>query len=122
LSTEKDEYGIPNVTVTFSYGENDLKLIDHAVKKNGGDTRSGRRKTRIYYHGHSTFYGGCRTGNDPNTSVVNGFCQSHDIPNLFICSASVFITSGEGNPTETVMAIAARTADYILDQAKKSEL
>jgi choline dehydrogenase-like flavoprotein len=62
--------------------------------------------------------GGTRMGNDPATSVVDGFCRSHDIANLYICSASVFVTSGGGNPTETVMAIAARTADHIIEQAK----
>jgi choline dehydrogenase-like flavoprotein len=122
LSTEKDEYGIPRATVTFSYGENDLKLIDHAVKKMAEILEAAGGKPEFTTMDTAHFMGGCRMGNDPNTSVVNGFCQSHDIPNLFICSASVFVTSGGGNPTETVMAIAARTADYILDQAKKSEL
>jgi hypothetical protein len=49
-------------------------------------------------------------------SVRNGFCQSHDIPNLFICGASGFVTSGGANPTETILAIAARTADYVVSQ------
>jgi len=62
--------------------------------------------------------GGTRMGSDPASSVVDGFCRSHDIPNLYICSASVFVTSGGGNPTETVMAVAARTADHIIEQAR----
>jgi choline dehydrogenase-like flavoprotein len=61
-------------------------------------------------------------GDDPDKSVVNGFCQSHDIPNLFICDASVFVTSGGANPTETIMAIAARTADHIAAQKYKGKL
>lgn len=47
-------------------------------------------------------------------SVVNGFCQSHDVPNLFVCDASVFVTSGGANPPETVMAIALRTVEYLI--------
>ena len=62
--------------------------------------------------------GTCRMGNDPSTSVVDGFCRSHDIPNLYICSAAAFVTSGGCNPTETVMALAARTADHIIEEAK----
>ena len=57
--------------------------------------------------------GSCRMGRDPHTSVVNEFCQSHDIPNLFICDTSVFVTGSAVNPTLTAMAIASRTADYI---------
>lgn len=55
------------------------------------------------------------------TSVVDGFCRCHDIPNLYICSASVFVTSGGCNPTKTVMAIAARTADHVIKMASKKE-
>jgi choline dehydrogenase-like flavoprotein len=58
-------------------------------------------------------------GRDPSQSVVNEFCRSHDIPNLYICDASVFVTSGAANPTETVMALAARTADHIIKQKGK---
>jgi len=67
-------------------------------------------------------HGGCRMGKDPSNSVVNEFCQSHDIPNLFICDASVFVTSGACNPTETIMAIAARTAEHIAEQKYKGQL
>jgi len=63
--------------------------------------------------------GGCRMGVDPSTSVVNPFCRSHDIPNLYICDASVFVTSGAANPTETVMALAARTAHHIIKEGKR---
>lgn len=66
--------------------------------------------------------GGCRMGNNPETSVTNNFGQSYDIPNLFICSASLFVTSGGGNPTNTVMLLAARTADYIIQKMKKREI
>ena len=38
---------------------------------------------------------------------------------LYICDASVFVTSGAANPTETVMALAARTADQIIAQGKR---
>jgi choline dehydrogenase-like flavoprotein len=52
-------------------------------------------------------------GSDPDNSVVNGDCRSHDIPNLFICDGSVFTTSTGVNPSLTIEAIAARTADRI---------
>ncbi|CRF28948.1 oxidoreductase GMC-type [Mycobacterium tuberculosis] len=61
-------------------------------------------------------------GSDPDSSVVNSYGQTHDIPNLFICDASIFVTSGAGNPTNTVMALASRTADYIKEKANRMEL
>jgi choline dehydrogenase-like flavoprotein len=57
--------------------------------------------------------GTCRMGNDPATSVVNRDHRSHDIPNLFICDGSSFVTSGRGQPTMTIMALAFRAADKI---------
>lgn len=115
LSDEKDEYGLPRPLVSFSYGENDNRLIAHGVAKSNQifQAAGGRPAFVVPDTGH--LHGGCRMGSDPRTSVVNWFCQSHDIPNLYICSASVFVTSGGANPTETVMAIAARTADHLID-------
>ena len=58
--------------------------------------------------------GTCRMGNDPRTSVVNPFCQVHDIDNLFVVDASVHVTNGGFNPALTVMAIAYRASDYMV--------
>ena len=55
-------------------------------------------------------------GSDPRTSVVDGSLQSHDIPNLFIVDGSVLPTQGSANPGLTIMALAARTADYIMSE------
>jgi choline dehydrogenase-like flavoprotein len=61
-------------------------------------------------------------GDDPRTSVVNGFGQSHDIRNLFVCDTSVFVTSTGVNPTLTAMALADRSAGYIAAAAGRGDL
>jgi choline dehydrogenase-like flavoprotein len=61
-------------------------------------------------------------GNDPKTSVVNELCQSHDIPNLYICDTSVFVTGSGVNPTLTAMAIASRASDHMAASARRGEL
>jgi choline dehydrogenase-like flavoprotein len=55
-------------------------------------------------------------GNDPKNSIVNGFCQSHDVPNLFIVGSSVFPTMSGYPATATIAALAYRTAEYIEGQ------
>lgn len=122
LSDELDEYGLPRPLISFSYGENDNKLIAHGVAKAEEILRAAGGRPEYIVPDTAHLMGGCRMGSNPETSVVNEFCQSHDIANLFICDASVFVTSGGGNPTETVMAIAARTADYLIDKMHKGEL
>jgi choline dehydrogenase-like flavoprotein len=61
-------------------------------------------------------------GNDPRTSVLNSFCQSHDVKNLFVVSGSCFTTTPEKNPTHTIMALAVRTARYIASATKEGSL
>ena len=57
--------------------------------------------------------GTARMGNDPETSVVNRFGQSHDVKNLFVIDGSLFVTSGGVNPTATIQALALYIADTI---------
>ena len=66
--------------------------------------------------------GGCRMGADPKRSVVNEFCRSHDVPNLYVVDASVFPSASEKNPTLTIMALASRTADHIADRLQRREV
>jgi choline dehydrogenase-like flavoprotein len=119
LSTEKDEYGLPRPLVTFSYSENDKRLIAHGVQTAEQILEAAGGKAAFVIPDSAHLMGGCRMGNDPRDSVVDVNCRSHDHPNLYISGASVFVTSGGGNPTATVMALAARTADQIIAAAKQ---
>ena len=65
--------------------------------------------------------GGCRMGTDPRTSVVNADCRTHDVPNLYVVDGSVFPSASEKNPTQTIMALAARLADHIADRMRERE-
>ncbi|MGZ0051002.1 GMC family oxidoreductase [Brevibacillus gelatini] len=122
LSEEKDEYGMPVAKVTFSYQENDRKLYQHAIgqMKRIMEAMGGKPEHVVSDTAH--LMGGCRMGNDPGQSVVNEFGQSHDIPNLFIAGASTFVTSSGSNPTNTVMALAARTADKLIEAMRQREV
>jgi choline dehydrogenase-like flavoprotein len=66
--------------------------------------------------------GGCRMGNDPRTSVLNAFGQSHDVRNLFVVDGSAFVTFPEKNPTLTIMALALRSATYLAEERRKGNL
>ncbi|UJF33086.1 GMC family oxidoreductase [Paenibacillus hexagrammi] len=122
LSDEKDELGIPRSKVTFSYSDNDRKLIEHAVDTMSSILTAAGGQVEYVVPDTAHLMGGCRMGSNSHTSVVNSFGQSHDIPNLFICDASIFVTSSGGNPTNTVMALAARTAEYIMELATLQDI
>ena len=57
-------------------------------------------------------FGGTRMGDDPNINVVNRWGMSHEVPNLGILGGSTFPSCAGRNPTETIQAMAWRTAEY----------
>lgn len=61
--------------------------------------------------------GTCRAGTDPRTSVLDPFCRTHGVQNLFVVDGSFMPTSGGAPCTLTIIANSLRTADYILDRA-----
>lgn len=59
--------------------------------------------------------GTTKMGNNPKSSVVNKYGQTHDIDNLFIVDGSVFVTAGAVNPTPTIQAFALWSSQYIIN-------
>ena len=66
--------------------------------------------------------GTARMGDDPAASVVDRYHRSHDVSNLFICDGSSFVTSGRGQPTMTIMALAFRAAEHIAAAAQANKI
>jgi choline dehydrogenase-like flavoprotein len=122
----RDDYGMPVPRINFKLREND-RLISKEMKKNLREIIDAAGATEVHYKynkpgGEAHNYGGCRMGNDPKSSVLNSFCQSHDVPNLFVVDASCFVTTGAANPSLTIQAIAVRASEYIVVQSKKRNL
>jgi choline dehydrogenase-like flavoprotein len=119
-----DEYGLPRARRHWKLSDSDWKL-HHDMKRWCMDIISASRG-RIHAMGDQPTtnheIGGCRMGNNPKESVLNSFCRSHDLTNLYVVDASVFPSASEKNPTLTIMALASRTADHIGDRLKRSEL
>jgi choline dehydrogenase-like flavoprotein len=66
--------------------------------------------------------GTCRMGNDPASSVIDKNHRTHEVPNLFLCDGSSFVTSGRGQPTMTIQALSFRAGDVISRLAKRNEI
>ena len=65
--------------------------------------------------------GTCRMGNDPKASVVNAECRVHDVDNVYVVDGSVHVTNGGFNPVLTIMAIAYRASEKMV-QAQRRRL
>jgi gluconate 2-dehydrogenase alpha chain len=115
----KDEWGIPLPRVTFSFHQNERQMHRYLAKIGEGimrETSANKIWSRLPGAAATRWSGGTRMGGDPNKSVVNHLCRSHDIPNLFVVGASVFPTLTGYPATATIAALSYRTAEYIARQ------
>lgn len=123
LTQERDQYGLPIPRVTFSYGDNERAMIEHALDfMDRSLEATGATERWKQWDDTCHLNGTARMGDNPATSIVNADCRSWDIPNLWICDGSVFPTVGGVNPSLTIQAIACRTADRIKTMAARGEL
>ena len=66
--------------------------------------------------------GTVRMGNDRRTSVLNRFCQAHDVRNLFVADGAPFVSNPDKNPTHSIIALAWRTAEYLAEEMRKGNV
>jgi choline dehydrogenase-like flavoprotein len=122
--SQKDQFGLPTARRHLVWSENDMNIFhdmnhwsSEVLKASGAEILSVAETPAPNHE-----IGGARMGSDPKTSVVNANCQVHEIPNLYVVDASVFPSASEKNPTLTIMALAARTADNIANRLKAREI
>jgi choline dehydrogenase-like flavoprotein len=124
-----DRYGVPLMKVDVSFGENERKMRRHmyetceeALQKLGAEIvpidREANDPPGSAIHEHGT----CRMGSDRKASVLNGFNQMHEVPNLFVVDGSAFTSSSEKNPTLTILALSWRATDYLAEEMRKGNL
>ncbi|HEY8315065.1 MAG TPA: GMC family oxidoreductase [Candidatus Baltobacteraceae bacterium] len=116
LADVKDRFGLPVAKATFSLHDNDKKLIEFGKNKTMAVMSAAGAQEVVQEARFAHLVGAARMGKDPQTSVVDQFGRTHDIANLFICDGSIMPTQGSANPGLTIMALAARIADYLITQ------
>jgi choline dehydrogenase-like flavoprotein len=122
--THKDKYGMPVGKLRLEGHPHDVKVGKYIAKKCENILEE-MGATNIYASISSSasqnlVAGGCRFGDNPKHSVLNKYCQAHDVPNLFVADASFMPTGGSVAYTWTIYANALRVADYIVKQLKKT--
>jgi choline dehydrogenase-like flavoprotein len=123
----KDAWGIPAMRVTYKDHPDDLAMAKflqdraHEIMEAAGAQQVWRTPPRRA-RGGVHLLGTCRMGDDADESVVDKYHRTHDVPNLFICDGSSFVTSGRGQPTMTIQALAFRAADHIAQFARRGEI
>lgn len=123
-----DAWGIPSLKIHMKWSDNELKLFEDA-RTQAAEMLTAAGATNVRVTGRPSVPGFCiheigtaRMGADPRKSVLNGYCQSHDVKNIFVTDGAAWASSACQNPTLTMMALTVRACDYIVDQRKKGAL
>jgi choline dehydrogenase-like flavoprotein len=123
----KDKFGRPAIRMTYRDHPDDIKMVrflqdrSREILHAAGATRvwgDPAEESAITAH----LLGTARMGNDPRTSVIDKYHRAHDVGNLFICDGSSLVTSGRGQPTMTIQALAFRAAEHIGRMARAHEI
>jgi choline dehydrogenase-like flavoprotein len=123
----KDAWGIPAIRVTYKDHPDDLATA-RFLRDRSVDIMQAAGARKIWPEevaerlGSVHLLGTCRMGKDPASSVIDKYHRAHDVPNLFVCDGSSFVTSGRGQPTMTIQALAFRAADHIARFARAGEI
>jgi choline dehydrogenase-like flavoprotein len=115
----RDYWGIPVARLSGDKHPHTVEIATFASAKaeawlkEAGAVRTWKKLPGPGLTGGQHQAGTCRMGNDPKTSVVNRYCQVHDIDNLFVIDGSVHVTNGGFNPVLTIMAVAYYASDHL---------
>ena len=126
--TKKDKWGMPQLSINCKWSENETIMMEHAADvsvKMLQDAGFGDLKANVNYSPPGLAIhevGSARMGRDPKDSVLNGYNQAHDVPNLFVTDGASYCSTGVGNPSITFMALTARAVDYAVKEFKAGRL
>ncbi|MDE3125892.1 MAG: GMC family oxidoreductase [Bacteroidota bacterium] len=127
-TTEKDEWGIPQLITSVDYDENDEKLLKDFLAQ-GSEMLAAAGCTNIQTHDSKQApgldiheMGGVRMGKDPSKALLNEWNQMHHCKNVFVTDGACMVSTSTQNPSLTYMAITARAANYAVEQLKKNNI
>jgi choline dehydrogenase-like flavoprotein len=126
-ASNRDKWGRPGLCLTYTDHPDDLKAKQwfrdrtEELMQAAGATHLWNQPI-LPVDGGVHLLGTARMGNNPRDSVVDRFHRAHDVRNLFVCDGSSFVTSGRGQPTMTIQALAFRAAEHIARFARSNQI
>jgi choline dehydrogenase-like flavoprotein len=126
-----DAWGIPVLRFHFQWSDAELKQAAHMQEtfraifdSMGGRNLSPHKSGADISVGGEIIHevGTVRMGDDPKTSVLNRYCQAHEVKNLFVADGAPFVSNPDKNPTLTICALAWRTAEYLAEEMRKGNV
>lgn len=126
--TKTDKWGLPVLKIDCEMGENERSMRvdmmnDMAEMLEAAGARDIQPYDCEYAPGMGIHeMGTARMGRDPKTSVLNGWNQVWDAPNVFVTDGASMTSGACQNPSLTYMAMTARAADHAVNELKRRNL
>ncbi|MDD9889189.1 MAG: GMC family oxidoreductase [Gammaproteobacteria bacterium] len=127
--SKTDKWGNPQALFDVSYGANEHTMLEEARKDAvamlaaAGCTDINSNPVNLTVPGNRIHeMGSARMGEDPGNSVLNRWCQAHDVPNLFITDGAFMTSAACQNPSISYMAFTARACDYAVKQLEENQI
>jgi choline dehydrogenase-like flavoprotein len=128
-SETKDRWGIPVLKFHWRWSDHELNQARHMQRTFVQiiESLGGRAVSTVYDDGADAIakpgeiiheVGGARMGSDPAKSVLNQYGQAWEVPNLFVSDGAGFVSNADKNPTLSIMALAWRSADYLVQELR----
>jgi len=119
-----DSSGIPAPAIHYRVSDNSKAMMEwHGLRQQESLKEAGAyAAVSMHIPVAAHLMGTARMGDDPETSVVDRWGVAHDVPNLVVADASVFVTSGGVNPASTVCALALRAAERLVETRQRFPL
>lgn len=120
-----DAWGIPALRIDMDFGDNARNMAPDVSRSaaemlEAAGAKDIRLSERFDYGRHEV--GAARMGTDPRRSVLNPFLQTHDVKNLYVMDGGSFVSASCHNPTLTMMALACRACDHLIERFRKGEV
>jgi len=129
-----DKFGIPVLKFHYKWSDHEIKQAKHMKETfreimhgmgaiitwgdDNADNNYGLDAPGAIIHEAGTV----RMGDNPRTSALNKWNQAHDCKNVFVVDGGAFVSQADKNITWTIMALAMRSSEYIVDELKKQNL
>jgi choline dehydrogenase-like flavoprotein len=128
-----DEWGIPVLRFHWKWSEHETRQAAHMHQtfKDIITAMGGKVTSPVHTDGAKAIQapgeiihevGAVRMGSDPRQSVLNQWCQAHEVKNLFVTDGAALASNADKNPTLTIMALAWRSADHLMRELKRRSL
>jgi len=127
-----DQWGIPVLRFHWKAQEHEILQVKHMqetfesiIETMGGTVTSSRPEpNRAISPGGFIIHeaGTVKMGKDARTSALNGYCQAHDVKNLFVCDAAPFVGNPDKNVTLSIVAFSWRASEYLAEEMRKGNV